>query len=173
MTPWVCDFIQSNDRRLVGGILSVLLLWDTKRSSNEVIFIRSPLIDRLLRHLVRHRQDLNGFLFKSFNGSAGRLRHLYYRGLEWAGIVNGPFVFHGIRHGAAGHARLLGVPLHVIQSWLRHRDVNTTLHYCDYLRSELLAGSLPLGSSSSLLQVESDHFCSWFGIFSCDGGACF
>ena len=84
--------------------------------------------------------------------------------LAWAGVVDNPYVFHSIRHGSAGHAKLLGIPLSVIQSWLRHKNVNTTEHYCQYLLSEILSGTLPLGSVRSLDQVDNFHFCYWFGL---------
>ncbi len=102
----------------------VIYLWDTKNGRSRSV----PLTNRAMNALQRnHKEDSNQPLFTftqdSFSHTWKTMKHMIGLGSDK------DFVPHCLRHTCASRLIQRGVDLRVVQEWLGHRAISTTLRY--------------------------------------------
>ena len=102
----------------------VLYLWDTKNGRSRSV----PLTTRAMNALQRnYKEDSNQPLFTftqdSFSHTWKTMKHMIGLGSDK------DFVPHCLRHTCASRLIQRGVDLRVVQEWLGHRAISTTLRY--------------------------------------------
>ena len=102
----------------------VIYLWDTKNGRSRSV----PLTNRAVEALQRnHKEDSNAPLFTftqdAFSHTWKTMKHMIGLGSDK------DFVPHCLRHTCASRLIQRGVDLRVVQEWLGHRAIATTLRY--------------------------------------------
>ncbi len=102
----------------------VIYLWDTKNGRSRSV----PLTNRAMNALQRnHKEDSNQPLFTftqdAFSHTWKTMKHMIGLGSDK------DFVPHCLRHTCASRLIQRGVDLRVVQEWLGHRAISTTLRY--------------------------------------------
>lgn len=102
----------------------VIYLWDTKNGRSRSV----PLTNRAVEALQRnYKEDSNQPLFTfsqdSFSHTWKTMKHMVGLGSDK------DFVPHCLRHTCASRLIQRGVDLRVVQEWLGHRAISTTLRY--------------------------------------------
>lgn len=102
----------------------VIYLWDTKNGRSRSV----PLTNRAMNALQRnYKEDSNQPLFTftqdSFSHTWKTMKHMIGLGSDK------DFVPHCLRHTCASRLIQRGVDLRVVQEWLGHRAISTTLRY--------------------------------------------
>jgi integrase len=116
-----------------------LRLWDTKNGTPRSV----PLTDRALNLLARR-------LPWSFTGPV--LRYWFKKAKALIGITDEEFVIHSLRHTCATRLVERNVNLRVVQKFMGHKDIKTTLRYA-HVSDELLALAATKLSSLEILQA--------------------
>ena len=97
---------------------------------------RVPLTRELADTLKRHRHLRNPLVFCHDDGArleAWHLQHLVERCCRKAGVRR--VRWHDLRHSFASQAVARGVPLPVVQAWLGHTSIVTTMRYAHFAPS--------------------------------------
>lgn len=124
-----------------------------------------PLIDHAARALDglsrrAHYTDLDDLVFCTPVGGFlddGRLRDCFYAALERAGLgplrrKPDPIVFHDLRH-TFGTLAVQAWPLHDVQSYMGHADVQTTMLYVHHVPKATAADELTRAVSAAIGDV--------------------
>jgi integrase len=102
----------------------------TKSGRGRSIPLCDELFDALLNHKKQHGLSKNDLLFSDKKGNNfrdGRLKWPLYRACKKAGLEKSGW--HVLRHTFGSHCAMRGVPMRVLQQWMGHRDISTTLRY--------------------------------------------
>lgn len=102
----------------------VVYLWDTKNGKSRSVPLTSRAMDAINRN---HKQDsqlpLFSFTQDSFNHAWKTMKHMIGLGNDKE------FVPHCLRHTCASRLVQRGIDLRVIQEFLGHRSISTTIRY--------------------------------------------
>lgn len=123
---WKADVMLPSDSRAGPTNIGSVRVRVGKTGLNQFACIREPIVLALLRDYLPH-VPAGGRLFPSLNPS--KLRTLFRRGQALLGFRFPPFTVHSLRHGAAVHAQLLGVPVTTIMNYGRWESLKTIKLY--------------------------------------------
>jgi len=106
-----------------------------KGAKDRFVPLSSILINQLRNYWYHYRPlDKLFYLNSSFNRATGvsALQRVYGRSkkiikLEKKGGI------HALRHAFATHQLEKGVPIHILQRWLGHKDIHTTMRYVHWV----------------------------------------
>jgi len=116
----------------------VCRLWDTKTESFEIAVIPEWLYSDIFGHITDNKLNDEDPLFKFKNRTyAWELVKKYTKSAK----IHKEFSTHTFRRSRALHLLNDGVPLEKVSKYLRHKSINTTMHYLkitvEDLRKEL------------------------------------
>ena len=129
----------------------VLRLASTKTGTEQSVVIRDEQVQRLVRYHLRSR-PARGPLF-SF--SAAQFRSAFKQTCVKLGLSSS-FTPHSLRHGAATHAFLSGMPVESIMSMGRWKQSTSAAHYIQSGRALLLKMVIPDNVSELGVEVWQD-----------------
>lgn len=126
--------LTAQDVDLSTGMISI---WQTKADLPRSV----PMTSRV-REIVERRAT-SGKLFQGMSKDA--LSHTFRRVRDHLGLEDDTqLVVHALRHTCASRLVQRGVPLKVVQEWMGHRDITTTMRYAHLAPSNLQAAAAVL-----------------------------
>ena len=134
----------------------------TKMRPHQEVQVRNRLTQDLL-HTLCEGKDPDDLLFTALKGKKAKLTAVFQAGLIECGVPIGSYVFHGIRHGMAGHAWLHGIPFDEIRVRLTHQVERSTEIYLNGKKASLLTDGLPRGEPELVAKWTKLHLCAYFG----------
>lgn len=82
-----------------------------------------------------------------FNLTEGEFRHQWDNARRWMGLMDDPhFIPHVCRHTCASRLVRAEVSLPIVQKWMGHRDIKTTMRYAHLMPTDLFGAAKRLES---------------------------
>jgi integrase/recombinase XerD len=122
-----------------------LLLVKGKGNKDRLVPLPATVLKQLRYYWQRYRPT--DILFYSERGdfplSISAAQRLYYRVKKAQGIDKKGGI-HGLRHAFATHQLEAGLPIHLLQRWLGHSDIHTTMRYIHWVPTYQCYGNNPM-----------------------------
>ena len=132
-----------------------LLKVEQGKGAKDRLVPLSPILLEQLREYWKHYRPLDMlFYHDSFHHATGirSVQRVFKRAKTTADIDKKGGV-HSLRHAFATHQLEAGLPIHLLQLWLGHQDIHTTMRYVHWVPNYQSAQH----SFKDLLNVGADH----------------
>jgi len=138
-------FLQWRDVDLVDGVIRI---WgvDPEGAGTKTGKSRRIPITKRAREILEKRKNENVNLHRRVfpNANKSTLRIAWYKVREVTGNDSKDFIWYTTRHTCATRLIRAGVGVHVIQTWLGHSSIETTMRYIQFSAKELLVAAIAL-----------------------------